>query len=406
MKSKAFSDLINQLASIARYGPHAFMNLGPDAFVEMYGAGSEMISFLAVGGVREWMDGVMKIYSSDPLFEDWFTKKVFAAKVADFIRFLRANDRACGQADLALFRQRIAGEPMIDVSVVAPIRGVTLQQPTVQLGNFTIYAPKIILDSVRLDATEMDDLKLKFLRDVPLIEIRVSAKDTDRCYEKANLAFSRFENVCNYITGRFYNETKVRVYNQNMPDEIECIMISDGQVTKAFRYSHPHFPVPLDAPVLQDFSHGYDKLWAWITDAKNDLQRKILISVEWCGRALAEPDPIKALLQFVIALESILQFDEGAFITPSIVSHLSDSVAFLVGTDRKSRMECAGYIKDLYSTRSGITHTGKAEVSSLSLHTAHVMCKKVIKKIMTEPPYTSFTSKKELGKYLANLKFG
>ncbi|HVU96078.1 MAG TPA: hypothetical protein VHE34_12680 [Puia sp.] len=289
---------------------------------------------------------------------------------------------------------------------MAPIRGVALSRPSVQLGPFIIYSPKEILGKISLNESDIDLYRLKFLNELPLIEIEVSAKDEDRCYEKASLAFAKFESVCNYITGSFYNESKVRIFNQNMPNEAECIFIADGEVTKSIKQVHHYNDVSIDEPFYQDSNRGYDKIWWWITNAQNDLQQKILNSVEWCGRALVDPDTVKALLQFVIAIESLLQFNEGSFITPSIVSHLSDSVAFLLGNDRKSRIECAGYIKDLYAIRSKIAHTGIAVVPSLSLHTAHVMCKRVVTKITTEAPYNSFSNKKELGNYLSNLKFG
>ena len=162
----------------------------------------------------------------------------------------------------------------------------------------------------------------------------------------------------------------------------------------------------IDNPQYQNDENGNQTIWQWITQEKNTLQGKIMDSIEWCGKATVESDDSKGLLQYIISIESLLQFDEGTFISSSIVSQLSDMVAFLLGETYKQRLSYVKYIRDLYHIRSALSHGGKGNISEISLHTAFILCHKIIRKVITQKPFSEFKTKESLCRYLINLKYG
>jgi len=81
-------------------------------------------------------------------------------------------------------------------------------------------------------------------------------------------------------------------------------------------------------------------------------------------------------------------------------------IAFLLGENYEERIEYAAYIKDLYSKRSAIVHGGITHLNYILLHTANVLCHKIIRILLSEFPYKKFKTKKELCQYLSRLKYG
>ncbi len=121
--------------------------------------------------------------------------------------------------------------------------------------------------------------------------------------------------------------------------------------------------------------------------------------------ASVETDDNKALLLYLIAIESILNYSEKASLYVPVTVSLADSVAFLLGKNKKSRMQYAKHIFDLYGLRSAIVHGSKRQtITDLDLHTALSISHQIIRKILAEEPYKSFASKKELANFLLKEK--
>jgi len=408
MSNQDISRKINQLKDTARFGRHQFMNLGKNAIIKIFGKGRNAVSFIAVRGVKEFDEITEYLYNSEQTIVDDYSLITFQEELCRLLKRLNQENRKAILADWKGFIKELKDRPDISVKSLASIYGVTMNERTVTLGDFTIYKPSEINQLITNEYPRISKSKKSQLNfgGSYVIGITVKAKDFQKCYELADKAFSSFENVANFITAGFHKTNRIGIFNYSFSKKVVSISLTQDKVSKSTKTLEQFGIIPIDNPLYQDVENGNKEMWQWITIRRNDLQQKILDSIEWAGKALVESDDSKALLQYIISIEALLQYDEGKFIVPSIVSQLSDMVAFLLGESHKQRVSYSNYIKDLYKIRSSITHSGKSNINDISLHTAHVLTHKIIRKIITHPPYKTFVTKKSLCKYLIELKFG
>ncbi|WP_026750683.1 HEPN domain-containing protein [Sediminibacterium sp. C3] len=408
MSNKDISQKLNHLRTIAVFGKHQFMDLGKGAFVRIFGFDEDSVSFIAVKNVREFENITTYLYNSDVEISINYSFKTFQNKIADLLRSLNKEKSDIKKTDWENFKSKLNSQPVETVKVFAPIYGITMNQEAISFGDFTIYHPDQI--KTRL---EKEYPKVKNLTDKHVnfdgnykIGVEVKARDIVKCQELAHRAFSSFENVANFVMSTFHKTKRIGVLDYSQFKKFETFLLSIEKVTIS-GITLEHFEtVHIDDPIFQDPENGNAYIWNWITTNKNDLQQKIMDSIEWYGKAVIESDDSKALLQYIISIEALLQYDEGKLIVPSIVSQLCDMIAYLLGKSFEERVSYAENIKELYKIRSSITHSGKSKISNLSLHTAQIICHMIIRKIITTEPYKNFQSKKSLCDYLIKLKYG
>lgn len=409
MSNNDISRKLNALKSIARFGKHQFMNLGPGAMIRMFGSGRNLVSFIAVKSLNEFDSITTELYKTNSKVPENYTLNTFQSEVAGLLRKLHKENRDATKKDWDSFSQHLINKPNITVHILAPIYGVKMDSTTVKLGDFIIYNPLDIKQVLRTEfPTIYKRRNTKALSNNEYkIGITVTAKDVDKCYELADNYFSSFENTANFITANFHKTNRIGIFNYTSSKSIDTFILAPAKVYKTTKSMEHFATVQIDNPYYQDEETGNKTLWKWITKKESKLQHKIIDAVEWCGRASVESDDSKAVLQYIISIEALLHTEESSPIKPSIISLMSDMVAFLLGDTYEQRISYKTYVRELYNIRSAISHGGsKLNVSTINLHTALVLCHKIIRKIITAEPYKSCLTKKELCLCLENLKYG
>jgi hypothetical protein len=99
----------------------------------------------------------------------------------------------------------------------------------------------------------------------------------------------------------------------------------------------------------------------------------------------------EALLLFCISLEALLLSNEDKEIAYSFALR----GAHLLVKDGTRRKDVFRDLKDLYTTRSKIVHSGKAEVLSIELAKAEVFAKTALFIVLTTPPFSGFVAEKD-----------
>lgn len=409
MANNDISRKLNTLKSTARFGKHQFMNLGPGAMIRIFGRGRNLVSFIAVKSLNEFNSITTELYKTNPKIPKNYTLNTFQSEVANVLGKLHKEKRDATKTDWENFIEDLIKKANITVHIIAPIYGIKMDNPTIKLGDFIIYNPlniKQILKTEFPTIYKRRNSKALSNKDYK-IGITVTAKDIDKCYELADNSFSSFENTANFITANFHKTNRIGIFNYSSAKNIDTFIFAPAKVYKTTKSMELFSTVQIDNPYYQDEENGNKILWEWITKKENKLQQKIIDAVEWCGRASVESDDSKAVLQYIISIEALLHTEESSPIKPSIISLLSDMVAFLLGDTYEQRISYKNYVRELYDVRSTISHGGsKLNVSTINLHTALILCHKIIRKIITTEPYRSFQTKKDLCICLGNLKYG
>jgi hypothetical protein len=119
----------------------------------------------------------------------------------------------------------------------------------------------------------------------------------------------------------------------------------------------------------------------------------LLTAVRWAGRAVTEPRREHAFLLYAIALESAVL---PAGTSESIGYRLRMRVSNLLENRADRRNDMVRRVRDLYSTRSKIVHSGWYHLSAEESEQMRQVCKEVLLRLLTHRSLTRMTSAADL----------
>ena len=197
-----------------------------------------------------------------------------------------------------------------------------------------------------------------------LIGVKVSVKNIDRGYELANKQFELFENIIKFIVPN------------NKKKEIS-IVSRIGYTFERFLAINDTFygtnnsmtlkglePIDFNSSFFSDTDNWIHNIFDLLEkEKKTNFEDRIINAIDWVGKGLKEIDIAKGFVQLMISIESLLNHRGDGFIEPSILSKISEYIAFTLGADYSSRIKLEKDFKYLYGIRSTIVHGRPKSVS-------------------------------------------
>ena len=130
-------------------------------------------------------------------------------------------------------------------------------------------------------------------------------------------------------------------------------------------------------------------------DDRSKIEERILASVQWAGRAAVELQqrPEEAFLHYAIALETIILGNQQ---NVELTYRLSMRTALLAGGTPEKRAKIKKEVKDLYSIRSKIVHSGLYEVTDADVGKIRSLAIICIMRVLNEKPFISMIKEQEI----------
>ena len=144
---------------------------------------------------------------------------------------------------------------------------------------------------------------------------------------------------------------------------------------------------------------GFSRVANLLGGQRNDLEEKIIASIQWAGRATAKIRKEESFLLYAIALESIVLSDNDPI---ELTYRLRVRVAHLLGDDVESRRDLFTKLGDLYKIRSKMVHSGRYQVTDADLSLLRRITKTALIRICTRSEFLSMSSPKELAEWFQN----
>lgn len=82
------------------------------------------------------------------------------------------------------------------------------------------------------------------------------------------------------------------------------------------------------------------------------------------GESALSRNTKNSIIYTSMALEILFSYDEGSLFQKSIGDKLSDTFAFIVGTDKDSRLKASKAVKEFYRLRSALVHGGDTKTNN------------------------------------------
>ena len=242
-----------------------------------------------------------------------------------------------------------------------------LNQIPVKIGPFLIIDKKVhkgqFYEEEQFFIDNWDKLWIHCPEDI-LIGIKISVKELNRGYQIADYKFSLFENVVSFLNGGIGKYSKLSIVNFGSEETIHYYALDKGYGLRNSLEHQINFPINLNSEKFSGVDEGSKFLFSIMEKSDlNDIESRIIRSISWLGKGLREVDDSKLFIQLMFAIESLLNYRSGEIIEPSILSKISEFIAFTLGKDYETMVKLEKEFKDLYVIRSALAH-GESKVVS------------------------------------------
>lgn len=247
----------------------------------------------------------------------------------------------------------------------------------------------------------------KFYQNV-CISIEVSAKEPTKAIELADNLFDKFESISSFILDIMGgNKKSIGVFNFDNYKVSNCIILNENTFQVNSSASGAIEQVNLKTIKFDDENSGYDRLWNWLSQDKlTDIQSRIINAVIWTGKANNEKDISKAFIQYIIALESLLQHQKkNELVSPSITNRMAELSAFIIGQSLQDKIDIERKVKGLYGLRSQIAHGVDVEVTNTDINNAWWLLYSLIHIFLNEKPFINFEKIDDLNQWILTERY-
>lgn len=306
-----------------------------------------------------------KIWTKHKLIQGHFTRKKALEKIIE----LAARKEDLRHDDVYTWLDSIKEQEVKIFWIYREIKGAELSEnKIVKLGPFCIvdkshHKEYIIKESSNLQSNW--EHVSNHCKGNLLIGVKVSVRNIDRGYELANKQFQLFENTIKFINPN-NKEYDISIVNHVEPPISISFAIADNSYNTSFsRSMNGSEPINFNSSIFSDTNPWIRYIYSLLEkENRSDVESRIVSAIDWVGKGLREFDKDKGFVQLMFAIEALMGKNDGSIIQPSILSRISECIAFTLGTDYTSRLKLEKDFKELYAIRSAIVHGGEKSVST------------------------------------------
>lgn len=245
-------------------------------------------------------------------------------------------------------------------------------------------------------------------RNLCFVEIICKAKEKNKAKELAKECYVKLDNVIRFMYGILDKNYGIGTFNYRSGISINTLMkeeVSGSFIESSGRENKPILTLTLDDKDNYFFSKENGNYYIWeLLNKKtyNKFEDRLLMAIDLIGNGINQIDDNIAFLQFVMAIECILQ-NEKDFITKSITAHISEYGAFIIADEMNDRIFFEKEIKQLYKQRSTIAHGSNS--TSKDLNKALWIAKQIVIAFFIKTELKNITTSEDLQKIITKKKF-
>jgi len=319
----------------------------------------------------------------------------------------KTKDGAIGKQDVATYIRECRSVKPSAHYVVRELHGVILQRHLVpfRFGDFTIYQwdlHKEVLRNMAGPRGTQDWPKDSYKH---LIGCSVQARNVKQARDLADQQFAKLENAIRFMDGTYKSVHDVTVVAPHRMSIENSFVFSDDYNSVQTEVVGFAQNLRIDHAFFRDPEKGYDRLLSFLHSPTNDLQGKIVRSVEWIGQALNDRNLSSAMVKAATALEVLLSRREPGPVTPGIVAQVAETAAQLLAEAPEHGPKIEADVRRLYTIRSKIVHSGIDTVELKELKELIKLVTQAVQVLLTHHEFSKFATMEALGKELNIRKY-
>lgn len=359
----------------------------PDKFLIVLSGRKNIIEFENLCG---------KLWKSNKEIHKTISYKKFKKGIIENLRKVIENDFEFDSNVFIEYLEKLLTENVSKYEIFKEIKGckITSKKPLI-INDFCFYNwpnhSKHITEKHKT-AFEKNNQSFYYKEDKKaLVSFSIDSRDYDRANEIADQKFKQLENILRFIftntnhSNQSCNLNDVGFFEHREQEWLESKVIYDEHIGGHSIVVGTYRNINLNKSLLTG-SKKLKKIWELLQKPNiSKLETRILNSLEWIGKAKHELEPEKEIVQFLFAIEALINFNEQGIISPGVAYGMKESIAFLLGKNPKERMEIDETFSRLYSIRSSIVHGSLKEFSKYDIEDAKNLSERIVFLFLENP---------------------
>jgi len=330
---------------------------------------NDEIIFVSKNNIEKFQIIIENIYSSNKNIYTKFTRKKVYKFIEDKIIKVKKKDTEFTKKVSENFFKELEDTESYSRYIIAPISGIRLDKSdkinisifeigkSSQLKSFLShdkdgYYIAVKINDIYDDFIAIEEAKNKFLDFIRLIVFFSGRNDKEVLIKTGLPSYPSISHDRMYVESSSYQIT------ENIKDEFPSSQMNSIYLEKI--------------PVDNDFfckNENFIKLWE-IYERKNSTKKpskmeiRLLNSSIAIGESASSINIKNSIIYTSMALEILFSFDEGSLFQKSIGDRLADTFAFIIATNKESRLDTIKLVKGFYRLRSALVHGGDTKINN------------------------------------------
>lgn len=269
-----------------------------------------------------------------------------------------------------------------DLKFYIPLYGITLSGNELNLGVFSLKSKNKVIEDINASNSDFQTeplLNISFKKENQVFLYNEYQTDTEKALDITITQANRLIDILNWI---FYNISDTsEKYSISLDEKnnnyIKYLSVENsGIFSTRQKVKSRELELDLTNTHVQEKILNEENSWLinLITEPQiNDFYDAILKSIHWFSKFHIEYENDNKLLYLAISLEALLSEKI------STTSYISDRVAFILGSNKESRLKIRDLTRSLYDLRSNIAHGNQINIvddnnlKSLEKITSHII---------------------------------
>jgi hypothetical protein len=359
---------------------------------------------------------IEKIWKKHPDIFNNFSKKSIEKEVMDLIRKKIECNEEITQKDWSNLRERLLKKESVKHEIFRELKGCVLNSvKPVEINDIIFYNLKRHYSFLKNNNEEAFSHEYPSFFDIKttntIISIVITAKDYDRAYEIADEKFKRVENILRYLFTQTSHEKSgfikhdIGIFQFRDFELLESISISENRIGGISKTTGTYQVLKLNKNSLDSNKNNSKAIWKILNKPNlGKIERRILNSIEWIGKAKHEHEVEKAFIQYFFAIESLINFNPQGIISPSVTNQMREYISFILGIDKIERLEIDRLFTKLYGIRSSIVHGSKNTISIYNIEDTKLLAERLVIEFLTNATLKKI-DEKDFNDFIKNKKY-
>lgn len=366
----------------------------------------------------EFHNQIDKLWRKEKVIFDNISKDWFQQELMYIIRRKLTNGEEIKDSDLQDLKNSFLSKPIVTSEIFKEIKGckINSKQP-INIDEFNFYNwPKHFSYIKNNYPKAFENQYPSFYderKEMTLISTKASAIDPSKAEEIAYSRFKKIENVLRYFfTDTEHNSAGMIIHDIGIFDfrergKEENQIVTDDSKGGSYKTTGTYKDIVIKKSDL--INKKKSKIWEIINKPNpSKIEKRIINSIEWIGKAKHEIEQEKAFIQYFFAIESLMNFNSNGTISPSVGFQMKEYIAFILGKNESERLRLDTLFQKLYGIRSSIVHGNSSEFSIFDLEDVKDLAEKLVLEFTSNKQFENLSSEnnfEELRNFILKKKY-